>query len=116
MEIINGAVHPRYAASATGLLTSDARVSVHLQLLGRVRLRGRVCGVQADSPARSFFGPPSQRHGRCDWGWPVRCSFGSSSDGDGAAAANFDASGEEFVNSTVIEAGNFLMYFLFFPF
>ncbi|TVT98946.1 hypothetical protein EJB05_17291 [Eragrostis curvula] len=106
MEIINGAVLPRYAASATGLLTSEARVSGHLQLLGRVRLRGRACGVQADSDgvARRFFGPPSQRHGRCDWGWPVCCSFGSSSDGDGAAAANSDASGEEFVNSSVMEA------------
>ncbi|KAK3161682.1 hypothetical protein QOZ80_1BG0080130 [Eleusine coracana subsp. coracana] len=106
MEIINGAVLPRYAASATGLLTSDARVSGHLQLLGRVRLRGRAGGVQADcdGAARRFFGSPSLRHGGCDWGWPVRCSFGSSSDGDGAAAANFDASGEEFVDSSVIEA------------
>uniref|UniRef100_K3XLQ7 BFN domain-containing protein n=1 Tax=Setaria italica TaxID=4555 RepID=K3XLQ7_SETIT len=108
MEIINGSVLPRYAAPAAGALTSDARISGHLQLLRRVRLRGRACGLQADcdNMPRRFFGPPSpRRHGRSDWGdWPVRCSYGSSSDGDGAAAANFDASGEEFVDSTVIEA------------
>jgi len=110
MEIINGAVLPRYAAAAAGALTSDARVSGHLQLLRRVRLRGRAGGLQAecDSLPRRFFGPPSsRRHGRSDWGgWRARCSYGSSSDGDGAAAANFDASGEEFVDSSVIEAGN----------
>ncbi|KAG2591055.1 bifunctional nuclease-like isoform X1 [Panicum virgatum] len=108
MEIINGAVLPRYAAVAAGTLTSDARVSGHLQLLRRVRLRGRAGGLQAecDSLPRRFFGPPSsRRHGRSDWGgWRARCSYGSSSDGDGAAAANFDASGEEFVDSSVIEA------------
>ncbi|XP_062218753.1 bifunctional nuclease-like [Phragmites australis] len=106
MEIITRAVLPCYAAPATGVLTSDARVSGHLQLLGRVRLRRRACGLEADCDgvACRFFGPPSQRHGRSDWGWPVRCSYGSSSDGDGAAAANFDASGEEFVDSSVIEA------------
>ncbi|KAL6839847.1 hypothetical protein ACP4OV_029657 [Aristida adscensionis] len=106
MEI---AVLPRYgAAPATGALSSDARVSGHLQLLRRVRVRGRPGGLQADcydgGVARRFFGPPSQLQGRDDWGWPARCSYGSSSDGDGAAAANFDASGEEFVNSSVIEA------------
>jgi len=113
MEIINGAVLPRYAAAAAGALTSDARVSGHLQLLRRVGLRGRACGLQADrdSLPRRFFAPPSpRRHGRSDWGdwggWRARCSYGSSSDGDGAAAANFDASGEEFVDSSVIEAGN----------
>ncbi|KAL6614666.1 hypothetical protein ACP70R_036936 [Stipagrostis hirtigluma subsp. patula] len=106
MEIIHGAVLPRCAAPATSALTSDARVSGHLQLLRRVRLRGRAGGLQAhcDGVTRRFLGPPSPRHGRGDWGWSVRCSFGSSSDGDGAAAANFDASGEEFVDSSVIEA------------
>jgi hypothetical protein len=115
MEIINGAVLPRYAAPAAGgALSSDARVSGHLQLLRRVRLRGRACGLQAhrDSTPRRFFGSPSpRRHGISDWGdWPVHCSYGSSSDGDGAAAANFDASGEDFVDSTVIEAGNCLCF------
>lgn len=117
MEIINGSVLPRYAAPAAGALTSDARVSGHLQLLRRVRLRGRAFSLQADcdSMPRRFFGPSSspQRHGRNDWGgWPARCSYGSSSDGDGAAAANFDASGEEFVDSSIIEAGEFLCFAL----
>lgn len=50
-------------------------------------------------------GKELHRSGRKDWGgWRARCSYGSSSDGDGAAAANFDASGEEFVDSSVIEA------------
>lgn len=107
MEIIHGsAVLPRYAAApATGAL-----VSGHLQLLGRVRLRGRPCALQAsasrdgEAAARRFLAPP-RRHGWADRpGWPAHCGFGSSSDGDGAAAANFDASGEEFVDSTVIEA------------
>ncbi|CAO2183150.1 unnamed protein product [Urochloa humidicola] len=106
MEIINGAVLPRCAAAAAaGALTSDARVSGHLQLLRRVRLRGRSFGLQADceSLPRRFFGcPPPRQHGRSDWGgWPVGCSYGSSSDGDGAAAADFEASGEEFVDSSV---------------
>lgn len=116
MEIINGSVLPRYAAPAAGALTSDARVSGHLQLLRRVRLGGRAFRLQADcdSMPRRFFGTPSpQRHGRSDWGgWPARCSYGSSSDGDGAAAANFDASGEEFVDSSIIEAGEFLCFAL----
>ena len=52
-------------------------------------------------------GKELHRSGRKDWGgWRARCSYGSSSDGDGAAAANFDASGEEFIDSSVIEAGN----------
>nr|CAB3476493.1 unnamed protein product [Digitaria exilis] len=107
-RIINGAVLPRYAATTAGAPTSDARVSGHLQLLRRVRLRGKAFRLQADcdSMPRRFFGhPSSQQHGRSDWGgWPARCSYGSSSDGDGAAAANFDASGEEFVDSSIIEA------------
>ncbi|XP_006644574.1 bifunctional nuclease 1 [Oryza brachyantha] len=106
MEIINGPVLPRYAAPATGALTSDAKISG--QLLRRVQLRRRACGVQGDHyrAARRFFGFPSERHGRSGWVWPVCCSYGSSSDGDGdgAAAADFDASGEEFVNSSVMEA------------
>jgi hypothetical protein len=66
---------------------------------GGVR-QGDFCGV---SPR--FFGVPAQRHSRS--GWPVCCSYGSSSDGDGTAAADFDASGEEFVDSSVMEAGKF---------
>uniref|UniRef100_A0A0D9YDQ2 CRAL-TRIO domain-containing protein n=1 Tax=Oryza glumipatula TaxID=40148 RepID=A0A0D9YDQ2_9ORYZ len=104
MEIINGPVLPRYAAPATGALTSDAKISG--QLLRRVHLRRRACGLQGDHyrAARRFFGFPSERHARSGWVWPVCCSYGSSSDGDGAAAADYDASGEEFVNSSVMEA------------
>ena len=48
-------------------------------------------------------GKELHRSGRKDWGgWRARCSYGSSSDGDDASAAN----GEEFVDSNVIEAGN----------
>lgn len=109
MEIINGPVLPRYAAPATGALTSDAKISG--QLLRRVHLRRRACGLQGDHyrAARRFFGFPSERHARSGWVWPVCCSYGSSSDGDGAAAADYDASGEEFVNSSVMEAGNCLL-------
>uniref|UniRef100_A0A0D9V4M8 CRAL-TRIO domain-containing protein n=1 Tax=Leersia perrieri TaxID=77586 RepID=A0A0D9V4M8_9ORYZ len=100
MEIINGPVLPRYAAPAT----SDAKISG--QLLRRAHLRRRACGLQGDHyrAATRFFGFPSERHGRSGWVWPVCCSYGSSSDGDGTAAADFDASGEEFVNSSVMEA------------
>jgi len=48
-------------------------------------------------------GKELHRSGRKDWGgWRAHCSYGSSSDGDDASAAN----GEEFVDSNVIEAGN----------
>lgn len=36
----------------------------------------------------------------------VHCSFNSSSDGNGSMASNFNANDEDYVNSTVIEAGN----------
>ncbi|KAL5221364.1 hypothetical protein ABZP36_026077 [Zizania latifolia] len=104
MEIINGPVLPRHAALATGAMTSDAKISG--QLLRRAQLRRQACGLQGDHyrAALSFFGLPSERLRRSGWVWPVCCSYGSSSDGDGAAAADFDASGEEFVNSSVMEA------------
>jgi hypothetical protein len=74
-------------------------------------MRRRACGggvLQGDYYGVSprFFGVPAQRHSRS--GWPVCCSYGSSSDGDGTAAANFDASGEEFVDSSIMEAGKLL--------
>lgn len=115
MDIINGAVLPRYhAAPVTGAAAAsvaDARVSGHLQLLRRVRVRGSGGAglLHATTPragvARRFFSlSPPPRHGRTI-GWPARCTHGgSSSDGDGAAAADFDASGEEFVDSSVMEA------------
>ncbi|XP_066359295.1 bifunctional nuclease-like isoform X2 [Miscanthus floridulus] len=114
MDIINGAVLPRYHAAApvTGAAAAsvaDARVSGHLQLLRRVRLRGTgsaCAGLQATT--RRFFSSLQQRHGHGRTiGWPARCTLGGSSsdgDGDGAAAADFDASGEEFVDSSVMEA------------
>ncbi|CAD6269564.1 unnamed protein product [Miscanthus lutarioriparius] len=116
MDIINGAVLPRYhAAPATGAAAAasvaDARVSGHLQLLRRVRVRGSGGAglLQATTTragvARRFFSPPTPRHGRTIGCRPARCTLGgSSSDGDGAAAADFDASGEEFVDSSVMEA------------
>jgi len=68
--------------------------------------RGRACGgaLPGDYYGVSprFFGAPVQQ--RSTSSWPVFCSYGSSSDGDGAQAANFDASGEEFVDSSVMEA------------
>lgn len=128
MDIINGAVLPRYhAAPVTGAAAAasvaDARVSGHLQLLRRVRVRGSggAGPQQATTPragvARRFFSlsPPQQHgHGRTI-GWrPARCTLGgSSSDGDGAAAADFDASGEEFVDSSVMEAGRYPSLFTF---
>lgn len=39
-------------------------------------------------------------------GRPTRCSFSSSSDGNGSRAGNFSENDEEYVNSSVIEAGN----------
>jgi len=36
----------------------------------------------------------------------VCCSFSSSSDGNGYMAGNFSESDEDYVNSTVLEAGN----------
>uniref|UniRef100_A0ACD5W759 Uncharacterized protein n=2 Tax=Avena sativa TaxID=4498 RepID=A0ACD5W759_AVESA len=101
MEVIRGPVLPRCNAPA---LTSDARIGS--QLLGRVRTRRRACGgvLQGDYYGVSprLFGVPAQQHSRS--GWLVCCSYGSSSDGDGTAAANFDTSGEEFVDSSVMEA------------
>ncbi|ONM32867.1 Bifunctional nuclease 1 [Zea mays] len=121
MDIINGAVLPRcHAAPVTGAAAAsvaDARVSGHLQLLRRVRCRGSGSAsaglLHATTPragvaARRFFSPPlgnGNGNGRTI-GWrPARCTHGgSSSDGDGAAAADFDAREEEFVDSSVMEA------------
>ena len=44
------------------------------------------------SPARNFG--------------PIFCSFSSSSDSDGYMAGNFNENDEDYVNSTVMEAGN----------
>jgi hypothetical protein len=125
MDIINGAVLPRcHAAPVTGAAAAsvaDARVSGHLQLLRRVRCRGSGSAsaglLHATTPragvaARRFFSPPlgnGNGNGRTI-GWrPARCTHGgSSSDGDGAAAADFDAREEEFVDSSVMEAGRCL--------
>ncbi|KAG0521485.1 hypothetical protein BDA96_08G164800 [Sorghum bicolor] len=119
MDIINGAVLPSYHAAApvTGAAAAasvaDARVSGHLQLLRRVRVRGtggagllHATTARAGVPRRFFSLSPPQQHGHGRTGWrPARCTLGgSSSDGDGAAAADFDASGEEFVDSSVMEA------------
>ncbi|KAM3244782.1 hypothetical protein ACQJBY_056238 [Aegilops geniculata] len=103
MEVIRGPILPRCAAPA---LTSGSRIGG--QLLRRsVRMRRRACGGVSpgdgyDGVSRRFFGAPTQQHGTSFW--PVFCSYGSSSDGDGAPPANFDASGEEFVDSSVMEA------------
>lgn len=121
MDIINGAVLPRcHAAPVTGAAAAsvaDARVSGHLQLLRRVRCRGSGSAsaglLHATTPragvaARRFFSPlPGHGNGNGRTiGWrPARCTHGgSSSDGDGAAAADFDAREEEFVDSSVMEA------------
>ncbi|VAI50885.1 unnamed protein product [Triticum turgidum subsp. durum] len=104
MEVIRGPILPRCAAPA---LTSRSRIGG--QLLRRVRMRRRACGGVSpgdgyDGVSRRFFGAPTQQHMHSTSAWPVRCSYGSSSDGDGAPPANFDASGEEFVDSSVMEA------------
>ncbi|XP_048536613.1 bifunctional nuclease-like [Triticum urartu] len=104
MEVIRGPILPRCAAPA---LTSGSRIGG--QLLRRVRMRRRACGGVSpgdgyDGVSRRFFGAPTQQHMHSTSAWPVRCSYGSSSDGDGAPPANFDASGEEFVDSSVMEA------------
>lgn len=44
--------------------------------------------------------------------WRVHCSFSSSSDDNGSMAGNFSANDEEYVNSSVMEAGNFLNHSL----
>ncbi|KAM3224054.1 hypothetical protein ACQJBY_057442 [Aegilops geniculata] len=102
MEVIRGPILPRCAAPA---LTPGSRIGG--QLLRRVRMRRRACGGVSpgdgyDGVSRRFFGAPTQQHSTSFW--PVFCSYGSSSDGDGAPPANFDASGEEFVDSSVMEA------------
>uniref|UniRef100_A0A453PY36 BFN domain-containing protein n=5 Tax=Aegilops tauschii subsp. strangulata TaxID=200361 RepID=A0A453PY36_AEGTS len=102
MEVIRGPILPRCAAPS---LTSGSRIGG--QLLRRVRMRRRACGGVSpgdgyDGVSRRFFGAPTQQHSTSFW--PVFCSYGSSSDGDGAPPANFDASGEEFVDSSVMEA------------
>jgi hypothetical protein len=93
---------PDHQVSGPARASSDLP-SLFSPLIGRA-------GCRRTAMVRRFFGPQSQWHGRCDWGWPVRSSFGSSFDSDGAAAVNFDARGEEFVNSSVIEAGNFFPF------
>ncbi|VAI62385.1 unnamed protein product [Triticum turgidum subsp. durum] len=106
MEVIRGPILPRCAAPA---LTSGSRIGG--QLLRRVRMRRRAsCGGGVspgdgyDGVSPRFFGAPTQQHMHGTSSWPVRCGYGSSSDGDGAPPANFDASGEEFVDSSVMEA------------
>lgn len=50
-------------------------------------------------------------------GLPIRCGFSSSSDGNGSMAGNFNENDEDYVNSSVIEAGNlFELSFFFFCF
>ncbi|KAF7091782.1 hypothetical protein CFC21_094338 [Triticum aestivum] len=101
MEVIRGPILPRCAAPA---LTSGSRIGG--QLLRRVRMRRRACGGVSPGDyhrvSPRFFGAPAQQHSTSFW--PVCCSYGSSSDGNGAPPANFDASGEEFVDSSVMEA------------
>lgn len=43
---------------------------------------------------------------------PIRCSFSSSSDGNGSMAENFSESNADYVNSSVVEAGNYLLFCL----
>lgn len=106
MEVIRGPILPRCAAPA---LTSGSRIGG--QLLRRVCMRRRACGGVSPGDyhrvSPRFFGAPTQQHSTS--AWPVCCSYGSSSDGDGAPPANFDASGEEFVDSSVMEAGKLLV-------
>ena len=45
------------------------------------------------------YAPSERKHGA------VTCSFSSSSDGNGSMAGNFNESDEDYLNSSVIEAG-----------
>ena len=73
--------------------------------LAKTRLLG--CGFQgwkAKFRGAIRVGAPSyassgRKHGA------VSCSFSSSSDGNGSMAGNFNESDEDYVNSSVIEAG-----------
>ena len=44
----------------------------------------------------------------------IHCSFSSSSDGNGSMAENFSESNADYVNSSVVEAGNYFLFFFAF--
>lgn len=46
----------------------------------------------------------------------IQSSFSSSSDGNGSIAGNYSENDEEYINSSVIEAGNLLNHHLLFPY
>lgn len=51
--------------------------------------------------------PPAKNFG------PICCSFSSSSDGNGYMAGNFNENDEDYVNSSVLEAGNLFIAWWF---
>lgn len=103
MGILQGAIISRpdiianIAGSSAPLVTKNITKAVSLQ--------SRIWGYKARCKSLVQIGgkylqPCSEKH------WRIHCSFSSSSDGNGRMTGNFNANDEEYVNSTVIEAGN----------
>ncbi|XP_008811088.1 bifunctional nuclease 2-like isoform X2 [Phoenix dactylifera] len=102
MAIIEGPVICRPAVQHV----KQARVSapiINSSLIKTRHLRSGFWGSQARCRSITRVGTlsiqPCERKG-----WPVHCSFSSSSDGNGSMAGNFSENDEEYVNSSVTEA------------
>ncbi|XP_073108615.1 bifunctional nuclease 2 [Elaeis guineensis] len=102
MAVIEGPIICRPAVQHA----KQARVSapiINTSLIKTSHLRSGFWGSKARCRSITRVGTlsvqPCER--KC---WPVRCSFSSSSDGNGSMAGNFSENDEEYVNSSVIEA------------
>lgn len=114
MAIIEGPVICRPAVEHA----KQARVStpiIYTSLIKTRHLRSGFWGSKVRCRSITTVGAlsiqPCERKG-----WPVRCSFSSSSDGNGSMAGNFSENDEEYVNSSVIEAGILFKSSFFFSF
>lgn len=77
-------------------------VPVNVPLTKARILRSELWGVRALGDYKMKMGDITRKR-RC---LTVRCTFSSSSNGNGSMAENFHENDEDYVNSSVVEAGN----------
>lgn len=104
---------PTVRAKEAGVYT----LPVSLPLKKTKIFRSGFWGFRGNCGGRTKAGAvPHQLHTRkCK---TLQCSFSSSSDGNGSMAENFNENDEDYVNSSVVEAGmlSLLIIYLFFRF
>lgn len=113
MGVLEGAIicRPDIRAHYTGLSAS----LVTNNTTKAIRPQSRIWGFKTRCKSIIQFSglslqPCSKRR------WRVHCSFSSSSDGNGSMAGNFSENDEEYVNSSVMEAGNIFKPIFFLTF